>query len=274
MRKTFFTFLTLIALGAAGAGQAQQEKAVYTAAPKVTQPLPFKAGETLNYEVSFSKYIFSGIVGDLKLSVSKAGGGQKAEMIQLEAEVVSKGFFPKLFGIKVRDRFQAVINSSDFGLHSSTKLIKEGKLRREQRSVINREAGRVTYTERDLTDEKSQPRTKEAASPAWIQDILSACYFVRTQKLTEGDVIPIPVSDAAQVYNIEVVVGKREEVKTDAGKFKAVQLNAKVFDGRYVRRSGEMIIWMTDDARRIPVRGRIKTSGATVTIELKKMSQG
>ena len=40
---------------------------------------------------------------------------------------------------------------------------------------------------------------------------------------------------------------------------------------RFVRRSGEMFLWLSDDARRIPVRARIKTSGATVIADLKSI---
>jgi hypothetical protein len=81
----------------------------------------------------------------------------------------------------------------------------------------------------------------------------------------------MPISDGGEVYNIEVIAGKREEIKTAAGRFKAIQLNAKVFDGRYIRRSGELLVWLTDDAQRIPVRARIKTSGTTIIVDLKRM---
>ena len=93
---------------------------------------------------------------------------------------------------------------------------------------------------------------------------------MRTQPLKETDVIPLPISDGGEIYNIEVIAVKREEIKTSAGKFKAIQLNAKVFDGRYIKRSGEMLVWVTDDPTRIPLRARIKTSGATITVELKR----
>jgi uncharacterized protein DUF3108 len=242
--------------------------------PNVSQPLPFNIGETLIYEVNFSKLIFSGSIGELKLSVSKptdSSSSSGPEMLELKAEAVSKGFFPALFGVKVKDRYVSLVNGTDFGVHASTKLLDEGKVRREQKSVVNREAGRVTYTDRDLTKEKSKPKVKEKPSPSWVQDLLSSFYFVRTQPLKEGDVIPVPVSDGGEIYNIEVVAGKREEIKTYAGRFKAIQLNAKVFDGRYIRRSGEMLVWVTDDARRIPLRARIKTTGTTITVDLKRM---
>jgi hypothetical protein len=171
----------------------------------------------------------------------------------------------------VKDRYISLVDHGDFGMHASTKLLEEGKVRREQKSVINREAGLVTYIDRDLANGKSEPKVKEKSSPPWIQDLLSTIYFVRTQRLKEGDVIPVPISDGGELYNIEVIAGKREEIKTGAGKFNAIQLDAKVFDGRYIKRSGEMLVWLTDDQTRIPIRARIKTSGATITVDLKRM---
>jgi len=239
--------------------------------PKVNQPLPFKVGEKLHYEVNFSKLIFGGTVGEVKLSVAGAESSAKAPQLALKAELSSKGFFPKLFGIKVRDTYSAIVNAQDMGLHESVRSLAEGNNRREQKAIINRDAGRVTFTERSLADKKAEPKTKEAPSPAWIQDILSAMYFVRTQPLDEGAVIEIPISDAGEVYHIEVVTEKREAVQVGAGKFQAVRLNAKIFDGRFIRRSGEMLLWVSDDARRLPVRARLKFSGATVTVDLKSL---
>jgi len=268
--KTIFAVMLMLAQGAIPVGaQVAQEK--IAAVPKINKPLPFKAGESLFYEVGFSKLIFSGTIGELRMSVAKAQNADKPDLLEIKADVISKGFFPKLFGVKVNDRFSAVVNSIDLGLQTSSKLIEEGSVRREQKSVIDRESGRVTFTERDLANTNAEPKIKQADSPSWIQDMLSACYFVRTQKLNEGDVIPIPISDGGQIYNIEVVVGKREAVKVDAGKFKTIKLNAKIFDGRYVKRSGEMFLWMSDDVKRIPVRAKIKTGGATVTVDLKRI---
>src|SRR5258707_5509956 len=55
--------------------------------------------------------------------------------------------------------------------------------------------------------------------------------------------------------------------------FPYTTLFRSVFDGRYVRRSGEMLVWVTDDPARIPVRARIKSSGATVTVEDRKSTR-
>ena len=258
---------------AAALAQTRSEGSSETGArtPKITRPFPFQPGESLVYEVTFSKLIFSGVVGDIKLSVS-GPADPASNMIDFKAEAVSRGFLPSLLGFKIKDTYSSVVNSSDAGLHSFKRSIQEGKVRREQTTVINRATGRVTYTEQNLATPNSVPKVKEAATPEWVQDVLSAIYFVRTQKLDEGNVIAIPVSDGGDLYSIEIVVGKREELKLDLGRFKTVQLNAKIFDGRFVKRSGEMLVWMSDDPQRLVVRARIKAAGATVVAELKRIS--
>lgn len=272
MKRTLFRSFVLVGLCAAlVSAQAQPSQPAPAESPKINQPLPFKAGETLRYEVTFSKLIFGGTVGDVKLSVAGGESAAKMPRLTIKAELASKGFFPKLFGIKVRDTYSATVSAQDLGLQESVRSLSEGNNRREQKAVIDRDTGRVTFTERNLADKKAEPKTKEAPSPAWIQDILSAMYFVRTQPLNEGNVIEIPISDAGELYHIEVIAEKPEEVKVDAGKFKTIRLNAKIFDGRFIQRSGEMLLWVSDDARRIPVRARLKFSGATVTVDLKRI---
>jgi hypothetical protein len=276
MKESMFTKIsasavTLLFTLSFACAQATPERVAY-APGKVSQPLPFKPGETLVYDVTFAKFVFSGTIGELKLSVSNVSDSREPEMIELKAEALSKGFFPALFGLKVRDRYNSLVDPADFGLRTTTKLLDEGKIRREQKSVVDREAGRVRYTDRDLANEKAAPKIKEKASPSWVQDLLSVIYFVRTQPLKEGDVMTVPLSEGGEVYKIDIVIGRSEEIKTVAGKFKAIQLNAKVFDGRYIRRNGEMLVWVTDDARRVPVHSRIKVSGTTITVDLKRMS--
>jgi hypothetical protein len=278
MHKKFLALFVIWLLTTCVLAQAMADNKADATAPKIIQPLPFKAGESLNYEVRFSKLIFSGAIGEITLNVINPTDALKQEsggpeLIELKAEAVSKGFFPSLFGLKVKNLFKAVVNKIDFGIHSSIQLIEEGKVRREKKAVFDRQTGRVIYTERNLNDALAKPTVKEEVSPAWMLDMLSAIYYLRTQKFESGSVIPVPVSEAGKVYNIDVVVGKREEVKVDAGKFNAVKLDVKAFDGRYVKRKGEMQIWVTDDERRIPVRAKIKASGATVTIDLKRMPE-
>ena len=290
--------------------------------PSIPRPLPFAAGEILTYDISFSKFILSGTVGQLKMSVvsektgptsAPAGGpsvdhvgsatpdpapAQKREpeqaglstvqkpdppgnlvpqqasnpdRIKFVAESVSKGFVTWLFDLKVDDQYQSVVDPQDLGLIRSTKFVDEGNKHRQADTLVDRAAGSLTYSEKDLNNEKAVPAVKKVASPGWIQDLLSAIYFLRTQDLQPGTTLTVPVTDKGELHNIDVVVGKREQIDVEAGKFDAIQVEVMVFDGKYIKRAGQLLIWFTDDARRLPVRARVKSSGATATIKLTKI---
>jgi hypothetical protein len=271
--KKFLAIIAILNLSIYCLAQDAPERASIAAVrPKIDQPLPFKEGESLVYEASFSRLIFSGVIGEIRLDVTRIDSKpENSGVVELRAEAVSKGFFPKLFGIRVRDEFISEVSAGDFGLRNSIQKIDEGKNKREQRATINPETRRVVYAEQNLADKTARPKIKQADSPAWVLDVLSAIYFLRTQKLEPGSVIPVPLTENAKFYDVEVVVLSREEIKVDAGKFKTVRLDVKAFNGRYTQRKGEMHLWMTDDPQRIPVRARIKSSGATVTIDLKRL---
>jgi len=236
-----------------------------------SKPVPFQVGEVLTYEASFSKFVLSGTIGELRLSVLPSSDPERPNLLELRADASSKGFFPALLGLKVKDRLTALVSPVDFGLEVSHRQVEENKIRREYRSVIDRTAGRVLFTDTDKANSTTAKKVIEAPSPGWIQDVLSTIYYTRTLPLKDNDVYQIPISDLGNVYNIEIAVVKREEVKVGARAFKAIQLDARIFNGRYIRRKGELTVWIGDDERRIPLRAKLKTSGYTATVELKKI---
>src|SRR5262249_26149121 len=179
--------------------------------------------------------------------------------IEFNASVVSKGFFTWLFGIKVEDSYGAIVSADDLGLLRSWKEIDQGDLHRRYETRVDREAGSVSYSESDRR--KPGPASvKTGSAPRWVLDLLSAVYFIRARDLGDSKPISIPVTDVGQVYVIDVIPIKREEIVVEAGKFKSVQLDLKIFDGKYIRRSGQLLVWLSDDSRRLPVRARLKSS--------------
>src|SRR5262249_54782772 len=140
--------------------------------------------------------------------------------VEFKAEASSKGFFTWLFGIKVTDTYDTLV-SEDLCLKSSLRTLEEGNVHREQRAVLDPGNGVVTVTETDLGNKPSPPKVKRGPAPRWVQDILSAIYYLRTQPLKEGQSLTIPISDQAQLYNIEVVAGRQEEVTVGNRKYSA-----------------------------------------------------
>jgi hypothetical protein len=201
-----------------------------------------------------------------------AGSTDGPAGMEFSAEVTSKGFFTRLFGIKIEDSYGAIVSSEDFGLSRSWKDMDQGELHRHNETRVDRERGTISYSEYDRKNPAAQKVTT-GKSPGWILDLLSAVYFIRTQELKTGSTITLPITDVGKVYMIDVVPGKMEEVEVEAGRFKSIQLDLKIFDGKYIRRSGQLSVWLSNDTRRLPVRARLKSSGTTVNITLARQSQ-
>ena len=62
-------------------------------------------------------------------------------------------------------------------------------------------------------------------------------------------------------------------MKTVLGRVDAVRVTAELFgpDRLIDHEKGEFSIWLTDDARRIPVSSRVKTDYGTFDIKLKRL---
>jgi len=94
---------------------------------------------------------------------------------------------------------------------------------------------------------------------------------VRTQRLQPGQTFDVPLSDAGRVYRCSVNVIERKKIKTILGRVDAVRVEPAIFgDNRVVRSRGTLSIWITDDARRIPVKAQIKVPLGTFDITLKR----
>ncbi len=65
---------------------------------------------------------------------------------------------------------------------------------------------------------------------------------------------------------------QREEVKTPAGTFKTMRYEVYLFNGVLYGRSAHLLLWLSDDRRRLPVQVRVRmpiTIG-TLTLLLEK----
>jgi hypothetical protein len=238
----------------------------------VRHPLPFKFGETLKFDVKFSRFPISANVGELTFTVGKLKGSDRH--VKFEVSAVSRGALVSLFGVKVRDVFTSLADRDDLYVYSTTKNLHENDFRQQQQAVFDRQAQRVRYSV--ITPGAAPgPAPVENATQPWVQDVVSAIYFARTRKLKNvGREVHFPVSDEGQTYDIGVALAGREQIKVDAGTFQTIKVDARIFNGRYIRRDGQLFIWFTDDARRVPVKAQLKSDKGTVTFVLTSLDEG
>ena len=122
--------------------------------------------------------------------------------------------------------------------------------------------------ESQRTDQPPRTIASDLEGPTY--DIVSALYFIRTLPISVGYSTTFDVSDSGLVYKIPVRVAARERQKTIFGEVWCYRVEP-LYSGpdRFIEQKGTMEIWITDDARRIPVRARVSAEVGKIDIRLK-----
>jgi hypothetical protein len=253
-------------------------------APVAAKPLPFEPEEELFFQGDFSKLMLRGIeIAEFHFTSSRApaanavNNSQPApQNIVFKGDVRAKGWFRKLFGIDFHYNQESLVDPNGFLILRTTKLDEQGKRVRASVAEFDRKADRVTWTQRNPNDANADPRVATSMIRDAAHDIISAIYYLRTQPLAPGQSFNLVVSDDGQTYHVPVWVFERKTMKTVAGRVATLRLGIGLFgDGHLVSdRKGEMNLWLTDDARRLPVRARLDADVGTLDIKLKKFTGG
>lgn len=195
---------------------------------------------------------------------SKSGGeGGWSALLHLE----SAGLVSRL--MKVDNEYSTLMNERLCAVSSLLKA-NEGSRRRETSVTYDSARKKAAYVERDLV--KNTTVKQEIDIHTCSHDVIGALYSLRAQRLEPGRVIEIPVSDGKKAVMARVEAQERETVKTDFGTYKTIRYEAFLFNNVLYRRRGRLFIWLTDDARRLPVQIRVRLPFyiGTVTLQLEK----
>ena len=239
-----------------------------TASPAAVDPIvPFVDGETLTYEGKISKIIQGIAIADLTLTLSKTENG---EDYMVKADARSKGTLLKLFRFSFVQEMQSSIDSDNFrALRTVKHDVQKERVRNSEARFDYRER-RVTYVETDPNEPMRPPRRIASEIDEASHDLISGVYSLRMMPLAVGKTFRMSVSDSGLVYDIPIRVTAREQQKTIFGKQWCYRVEPEVFGkDRLIEREGKMIIWITDDARRVPVRSQVHSPYGKIEIKLK-----
>lgn len=242
---------------------------------------PFEAGEELHFEAEFSRSLLRKLdVADLKFSATRTPvAGKTADpdsqpyALTFTADIASKGFFARLFNLKFRERVESTVEPLSFTVQRTTILDEQGKRVRATEATFDRSKGKMTWTLRDPNNPSAEPRHAITDFTGQLQDVLSAIYFIRTQRLEVGKSFDIFIGDGGRVYQIPVKVVEKKRMKTVLGRVDVLRVNPELFGpGRLIdQNEGEMSLFVTADERHVPVGGRVKTEYGTFDIKLKRV---
>jgi uncharacterized protein DUF3108 len=218
-------------------------------------PQSFPSQETLVYNIQWRLID----AGEARLT-------QEPKRSKLHLE--SSGLVSKLY--KLDDNYDLEMEG-DFCAVSTALDAMERTRHRETRVTYDYSKGKASYVERDLI-KNSVTKTAEVDIPPCTRDIIGALYKLRTLKLEPGQSTQLALSDGKKSVSARIEAQQKEEVKTQAGTFNTTRYEALVFGGVLYTRKAQLLIWISDDPRRLPVQIRIRLSFpiGTINLELQK----
>jgi hypothetical protein len=257
MRRKINRFSMIVAIAAA-----------FAASVSAQQIVPFEDGETITYEGKVSKIIQGIAVADLTFTVDRAADADYL----IKAEAKSKGSLLKLFRFSFLQRLETTVDDSGFRVTRTVKHDVQKDRVRDSEALFNYGDKRVTYTEVDPKDPMRPPRKIASEIEGTTHDLVSGVYTLRMLPLAVGKTFHLKISDSGLVYDVPVKVTAREMQKTEIGKVMCFRVEPQVFGpGRLIENDGTMIIWITDDARRLPVRSRVNASVGKIEIGIRSV---
>ncbi|NJD54895.1 MAG: DUF3108 domain-containing protein [Nitrospirae bacterium] len=140
--------------------------------------------------------------------------------------------------------------------------IREGRHRRDKEVIYDHARKKATFIDHLDNDRK------EFAINEHTFDPLSVLYYVRTLKLDVGRSVYMELFDSRKLWNVEVQVLRKERISSILGEVDTVVIKPLLKSEGIFNRKGDMLIWLTDDQKKIPVRMQTKVAVGSITATL------
>jgi hypothetical protein len=218
---------------------------------------PFGPGESLRFSIEYG--VLKAGTAWLEVGPMETYRGRSCYHLISRAE--SNDFMTRLY--KVRDRIDSLIDAEGLYSYRYRKRVREGGYKKDYDAIYDPAAGKVRYAD-----------GKNYDMGAFAKDGLAAFYFVRHLPLEVGkDVVITHHSDEASA-DIVVKVERKETIEVPAGKFACIVIEPVMTAGSIFKNSGRLTIWVTDDARRIPVLMKSKIPVGSIDAVLQEIRPG
>ncbi len=165
---------------------------------------------------------------------------------------------------KVRDWVLSVGDAQGLYPHFFEQHIVEGTYKKDRWNVYDHANKKVYGVDGD--DKKS-----ESLKP-FSDNYLSILYNLRNSKFKIGDTLSFPTFVHEKNWDIKIVVLGRETITVPAGTFNTIKVQPiLVGDGQGFNKKDKMYIWLSDDSRRLVVRGQAKARVGNINIKLQQL---
>jgi hypothetical protein len=95
---------------------------------------------------------------------------------------------------------------------------------------------------------------------------------IRRMDIPAGRSVSVPISDGKRFADVKVEAQEKERVRTPLGTYDTTRYEVFLLNNVIYPRGGRVYVWLTNDARRLPVQVRVRLQLliGTVTLQLVK----
>jgi hypothetical protein len=217
----------------------------------------FGVGERLVFQVNYG-FITA---GEAVMEVTGYDSVAGRKCYRVEFTVNSVPSFSWVY--KVEDRYLTFIDVETLAPWKFEQHIREGTYRRD------------FIAEFDQVNLVAKTTEGSYTTPQYVHDIMSAFYYARIMDFSAskpGDGVLLSNFYKDKSYDLRVNFLGRQELETEAGTFNTIVVEPMVKEGGLFKSEGRIVIWLSDDERKIPVRVNTKIVIGSIDTELKSYS--
>ncbi|MEO5331293.1 MAG: DUF3108 domain-containing protein [Magnetococcus sp. YQC-5] len=190
-------------------------------------------------------------------------------LYSLVAGVESIGAVKLLYPIKDRMQAEGLMVANDYSVRYFSKQQQRGSASRLIEYRFDREWGEAIRTQ-----EGEETLAVGGVTPR-VNDILTGFFTLRAcPSLVPGAHLYLPMVDGQKVYQVSATVGNKEKLHTPLGWFDVFPMTVVVENSDLFRLQGSIVVWLTHDLRRMPVRVESRIDFKRVAADLISYDDG
>ena len=209
--------------------------------------------EVLHYSVSFRYFS----AGNATLSMTSDTLNDKMVYL-LTSTLKTNSFLSKFYSI--RDEIKSWLSLDNLSLIKTMQKIREGRYRRNHNALI-------------LGDSLAVSKDHNLELPGNVYDPMAFIYFLRQQKLIEGDQYSFYSYGPKKIKEIIVHITGKEMIKVPEGTHNCYKIEPISGDGKpLLKNNGIMKVWLSEDSLHLPVKIEQNTKIGAIVMQLKSIT--
>ncbi len=225
--------------------------------------LKFPYAENLVYHITWRMVTAGQAAIKLTPTATKSGW-------DLNLDLQSLGLVNQLY--RVQDSYKLSMNERFCGSTLNYEA-QEGSHHTVTTMAFDSDRHKLTVTAKDMV--ANATHNSEFDIPPCTYDIAGALLTLRASQLQPGMKYTIPITNGKKLANIRVEGLGKEKVAIKGVNYNTIRYETFIFDGLLYRRKGRLLIWVTDDATRLPVQMRFVFGFplGDITLDLEKVEK-